>query len=315
MSAAIPPWQPPPAIPVAPLGKPLGGWFSFLALAVQLSLVLSIWIAGYTAVTSLEGLVLMDNLQAGRGTIRQAQDFDARVQALLIAAWASFLLTAGLFISWMRTLRTSAAVAPEAMRHGAGWTIGAWFVPILNFVRPYQIMVDLWRAMVRPARPSQAPGQPPVPALVTTWWAMYLIMSIGSRVLVASLTTQPDSLDLAAQACRLEIAIDTISAVTAVLAIVVVRMFTARARATPPPTAWTPLPNVWPSAAPFYPGTQFRPAQPEARFPYGRPAASQPPVRLPSSLSPMPTPGPGPSATPGVPTPVTNDSAPAAHRL
>ncbi len=279
MSAA-PYWQPPPAaLPT----KPLGGSFSFLAIATQLSLLLYLGLVCYVAIVSLEGLALIDALEAGTGTATQAESLETRTRALAAMAVVLYLLTATLFICWMYTLRTSASVAPEAMRHSAGWTVGGWFVPILNLFRPYQIMVDLWRGMVRPARPFQGPGQPPVPVLVTLWWGAFLVTSVGGRLAVATVPAQADTFDQARQAFQTELLVDAVSVVAAVLAIGVLRMYTARARATPPPMPWTPIPNVWPSAAS---------PRPDAQFPYGRPVNA-----------PQPGVGQVPPGPPGVPMP------------
>ncbi len=260
MSTPAPSWQP---SPVAPATKPLSGSFSFLAIATQLSLVLVAGIAGYILVVSLGGLAMVDAFEAGLGTTAEAEQFDARTRVLAAIANVFYLLTAVLFISWMYTLRTSSAAAPEAMRHGAAWSIVGWIVPILNFFRPYQIMVDLWRGMVRPARPFQAAEQPPVPRLVPIWWASFLVASVGGRIAVASAQSVPNTFDGARQALQTEILVDSASVIGAALAIFVVRMYTTRAKATQA-AAWAPLPNVWPSSVPPQPGAQF---------PYGRPSA------------------------------------------
>ncbi len=49
------------------------------------------------------------------------------------------------------------AVAPTERRYGHGWAIGGWFVPILNFWRPMQVVNDVWRAGGWP-RSSVLPG-------------------------------------------------------------------------------------------------------------------------------------------------------------
>ncbi|MFT4226222.1 DUF4328 domain-containing protein [Micropruina sp.] len=261
MTAPVPSWQPAPAAPPA---KPLSSSFSFVAIAAQLSLLLVIGTAGATLVVSVEGLALVDALDAGTRTVAEAENFDARVRVLAILANVFYLLTAGLFMSWMYMLRTSAAAAPEAMRHGAGWTIGGWMVPILNLFRPYQIMVDLWRGMARPARPFQAAEQPSVPRLVPIRWASFLVASIGGRVAITSAFYSPATLDSARQTLQAEILVDAASVIAGLLAISVLRMYTTHAKATPPPVQWLPMANVWPSAAPTPPDTQF---------PYGRPSA------------------------------------------
>jgi hypothetical protein len=60
------------------------------------------------------------------------------------------------------------------MRHGQGWAIGSWFVPILNAFRPKQIANDIWRA-------SGQPEDARVPLFVHLWWAFWLIGTFGEN--------------------------------------------------------------------------------------------------------------------------------------
>jgi eukaryotic-like serine/threonine-protein kinase len=51
------------------------------------------------------------------------------------------------FISWMHRAYSNFDALPNAHRRWAtGWSIGAWFVPILNAFRPKQIINDIWRS-------------------------------------------------------------------------------------------------------------------------------------------------------------------------
>jgi hypothetical protein len=58
-----------------------------------------------------------------------------------------YLATGVMFIIWFRrAYRNLEALGKEGLRFEAGWTVGEWLLPILNLVRPKQIMNDLWRA-------------------------------------------------------------------------------------------------------------------------------------------------------------------------
>jgi hypothetical protein len=83
---------------------------------------------------------------------------DDRVHGAAIAALLTLLATAAVFITWFaRVVNRLHAARPNEFRYGAGWAIGAWFVPVLNLFRPKQIADDAWRAAtgrtvnVRPA--------------------------------------------------------------------------------------------------------------------------------------------------------------------
>lgn len=78
-------------------------------------------------------------------------------------------LTAGVvFLVWLARARRNVQAgprcshAPDAPVLGPGWAIGAWFVPIANFVLPPIVLGDLWRG----SRPAARPGY----RLIITWW-------------------------------------------------------------------------------------------------------------------------------------------------
>ena len=75
------------------------------------------------------------------------------------------------------------------LRFAPGWGVWAWFVPFLNFVRPKQIVDDLWRSTT----PGDAWPRPPVPGMLHVWWALVLLTSlfapagiVGAALMVAS---------------------------------------------------------------------------------------------------------------------------------
>jgi hypothetical protein len=69
---------------------------------------------------------------------------------------------------WMhRVFRNLPALGEQGMRWSPAWAAGAWFIPILNFYVPYQVMRILWSGF--------GDGRP----LVQWWWAAW----IGAYVL------------------------------------------------------------------------------------------------------------------------------------
>lgn len=284
------PWQPPAwspeqlGRPAPQSARPLGGSFQVLAAVTQVALGAIIVLNGYMIMLCVRGLQWVDALESGTGSAGEGDELDARILIVALIYAAASLACAGCFIAWSYTLRRSDRVAAEAMRFGPGWTIGGWFVPILNFVRPFQTTIDLWRSLARPATPHQAPAQPPIPGIVRAWWAAFLVMAIGGRLLLASVQNLPSTLDSARQAFWTEIAVDTLNIAAAVLAILVVRLITDRALRTPPIPAFGPWqgPAVPGAPAPFQPGYPVafgpdggQPPIPGAQPPFGQPGQPQ----------------------------------------
>src|SRR5207249_4328581 len=71
------------------------------------------------------------------------------------------------------------------LRLTTGWSIGAWFVPILNWIRPKQIVNDIWRTTA-PERPTGVQTAPDVSPLVHWWWGLWV--SVGWLVGIGAST-------------------------------------------------------------------------------------------------------------------------------
>lgn len=82
-------------------------------------------------------------------------------------------------ILWLRrayyNLHQLPGVNPE---YSDGWAAGAWFVPFLNFVRPFTIMREVWQDTQRSAW-----GRIVQPATVLSWWwAAFVLKLIIGRI-------------------------------------------------------------------------------------------------------------------------------------
>lgn len=82
-------------------------------------------------------------------------------------------------IMWVRrayyNLHQRPDIHPE---YSDGWAAGAWFVPFLNFVRPFTIMREVWQDTQRAAW-----GRTVEPAtLVGWWWTAFLTKMIIGRI-------------------------------------------------------------------------------------------------------------------------------------
>ncbi|MFE5211772.1 DUF4328 domain-containing protein [Streptomyces sp. NPDC056600] len=119
------------------------------------------------------------------------------------------LFCAVAFLVWFTAMRrASGPLAPEGFRQGAGWALGAWFVPPANFVLPHRVAVDMWRACA----PASSKGRRPLWP-VNLWWGLFLGTALLSRCGAASL-------DLAGTLPRLRaaVALSTVSDLLAVAA-------------------------------------------------------------------------------------------------
>jgi hypothetical protein len=154
-----------------------------------------------------------------------AVDLAYIVQTLLL------LVTAGFFIAWLhRVYKNVRGLGAGDLRHGTGWAIGGWFVPILWWWRPKEIVNDTWRASDPALGMYAGRGEwadAPVPAVITAWWASWLIWGLVNRI-ANRMWTRADSLDVDRTATILALCTEPIMILAAVLAIRTVSMVTGR---------------------------------------------------------------------------------------
>lgn len=173
----------PTRTPYRPLGAPAGVVKVLLAvyLLVTLAALASDWLQ-----LDLPARLLHD--PAGL-LAAEANATNSRHTLLALLQGGAYLLISVGFLVWFHRAYTNlAALGIEPLPYSPGWAVGAWLVPILNLVRPKQIMDTIWRGS-DPDRPRLdgfwRNGR--VPALVHWWWAMLLLRWLVDRVLAALL--------------------------------------------------------------------------------------------------------------------------------
>jgi hypothetical protein len=132
------------------------------------------------------------------------------------------------FLLWVyRVCSNAFELAPQQLTITPGWTIGYFFIPILNLFRPYQAMQETWRASMPgldlrhdpPSWTRTAGG-----VIVGWWWAGWLSYNIVS--LGFALASYSEG--YAYNRSGLPAVIDLLHAVTTVVAIRLVKSLTTR---------------------------------------------------------------------------------------
>jgi hypothetical protein len=248
-------------------------------------------------------LSIIGSLQADPTSVTEDQAIasDSFVQAASAIWLLTFLVCATAFIGWMHAgAKQVQMTRHDVLRYKPGWAIGAWFVPILNWFRPVQIINDL-RASGNQDRTTDSR------ALVGWWWGLFVFDNLVARVIFASGTSE--SLDDLQVQTTVSIVGQVAEVAAAVLAILVVLSTTRRvadgaalaaAFGTPPGYGYggygyppsTPVPGYGTPPPPGY-GTPSGYGNPPPSPGYSYPPASQPPVApLPPYGTPSPTPPP-----------------------
>ncbi|MEV7603701.1 DUF4328 domain-containing protein [Kitasatospora sp. NPDC089797] len=210
-----------------------------LAVALCVLLGLSAVVAALSAAVDVWVNVLIGGVSDGPDGLRPgdldtvesaASTLDSMSGAFLLLGLATIVV----FVVWFHRIRRNAdLLAPNGHRLGRGWSIGAWFTPVVLLWFPYQLTVDCWRA----SAPLDAEGRRRTPSekVLVLWWSTWIGSLIVSRI-AATMTgrrTPSDLGDLGELGNRIwvEAAGSVLRLVAAIAAIVVVHRLTAMQRA------------------------------------------------------------------------------------
>ncbi|MGW0598808.1 DUF4328 domain-containing protein [Streptomyces sp. NPDC002776] len=125
----------------------------------------------------------------------------------------AYLVCALGFLAWFFGMRRATGrLAPDRFRHGAGWAIGAWFIPIAHFWMPYRVAFDMWGAASPLPTDGQAYRAPLWP--VNLWWGLFVSHVLFSRYAALRFDRADDLAELR-DAVRLYLVCDALGIVAA----------------------------------------------------------------------------------------------------
>ena len=149
-----------------------------------------LWISlGMGVVSAVAAAVLLFSSQppAREDELRPS---DIIVGLIGLVSLLVYLATIVPFLMWIHRAHVNARHQGALdLKFTPGWSVGWFFIPILNLWKPYQAMKELWQASKDPAQwPQQS-----VSAIVGNWWALWLLTNVlGNLSLRLNLTAKPD---------------------------------------------------------------------------------------------------------------------------
>ncbi len=154
--------------------------------------------------------VLLNNVEAIAIAARQQLVF---IQYLIV-----IILTGIVFLLWIyRTSLNCHGFGTKGMRFSPRWSIGYFFIPILNLFEPYLAMKEIWRVSTDPVEWRQEKGS----TLLTWWWVLWLITLLSFLAYLTSFLTPMEASLETMQALSLAAActsaIDIFSGIAALL--------------------------------------------------------------------------------------------------
>jgi hypothetical protein len=142
-----------------------------------------------SAVATLSNLSLLNYLQgisSGEPVDdARAEEIDARQAVIGVVQVGLFLACAISFLMWFhRAHKNLKAGGLDGLRYTPGWAVGGFFVPFLNLVRPFQLMMEVWAGSAYLSRHVEARSWRAVSPSphVGWWWALFLLNGFFGNV-------------------------------------------------------------------------------------------------------------------------------------
>ena len=121
---------------------------------------------------------------------------DTREQVIVLVTFIVNIISAVTFIQWFRRAYFNLHILVPNLTFIEGWAAGSWFVPMISFFRPFQIMVELYNKTIEKIEERKLiENQNFDFSFLKLWWALWiLVFVIDLKRLVIPKTDMIDSL-------------------------------------------------------------------------------------------------------------------------
>ncbi|TDU63088.1 uncharacterized protein DUF4339 [Prosthecobacter fusiformis] len=163
-------------------GAPNQGPYRFAKDPTTLTKVLKVllWLELAVVVVSLlSDFAQMSMIKSGGFTDAEAEANDQRQAMIGVAYLVVFIITGITFLKWIYRANVNCrGFGAQNMEFTPGWSVGWYFIPFLNLVRPFQAMKEIWKVSTDPQRwqMQQSAG------ILTLWWTLWILSNITGQI-------------------------------------------------------------------------------------------------------------------------------------
>jgi hypothetical protein len=139
-----------------------------------------LWISlGASVLSVLSDVMQMNLFVSGPLSSATAERNDLRQQVIAALYLAAFIVTGIAFLKWTyRANLNCRGFGARDMEFTPGWSIGFYFIPIMNLYRPYLAMREIWKVSHNPLAWEDEPGGP----LLAWWWTLWLASTVLGQI-------------------------------------------------------------------------------------------------------------------------------------
>jgi len=139
------------------------------------------WVVALTFITNLPFLLYLISGQIGSYNLYQT--YLVLEYVTLITFLVVYIVSGVAFIKWFRRAYFNLHLITKKLTFSEGWAAGAWFVPIVNFFRPYKIMKELYdKTRIVLDENNISYGDNLNTKAVGNWWTLWIVYGIISYI-------------------------------------------------------------------------------------------------------------------------------------
>jgi hypothetical protein len=115
-------------------------------------------------------------------SINEATANDTRQKLIGVVEILVHVVVIVYFIMWFRRAYYNLHSLGCYVRYTEGWAAGAWFVPFLNLVRPFQIMKEIWDRTQERAQEGTENPRIESSVILGFWWFLWIATNIAANI-------------------------------------------------------------------------------------------------------------------------------------
>ena len=211
----------PPQVEVTPSATEPESGYSYTVdpRGLTKTLLVMLGISLVVSIVTIVGEMMQLSFLETEFTDAEAEVNDDRQMIIGIAYILVFVVTGFVFLKWIRRANiNSSGFGVQGMTFTPGWSIGYYFIPILNLFKPYQAMKEILQVSKDPRGWfHQSGGQ-----LLGWWWGLWLASGVVSRMSTRAYT-KATTVEEFQSASNLSIVDEVVSIILTIVAAILVR--------------------------------------------------------------------------------------------
>jgi hypothetical protein len=112
-------------------------------------------------------------------SIETANENDTREQIISFINLIAYIVSAITFIQWFRRAYYNLHIKIKNLSHNESWAAGSWFVPVITWYRPFQIMKEMYIETKKILIKYELISSSNITTnLLGVWWTLWVINNI-----------------------------------------------------------------------------------------------------------------------------------------